>query len=343
MSKNILELVALNWKDIVAEAVKRRKSERLTQKEHAALANVSIPTIAAFDRGEETLTLAKAFDILRVVGLIQENSSGGQQEAFVKEAFLRWKDLISALPKNSPGRMPYGWYRIDYELQGNLKDLDIFQFEKILKKATLDHTGWPAFIHLTRSELKPYEVDGLVECWVRPGDGESIDRIFYEAAHCDFWRGIPGRMFLLRGYDEDGGGRGRAELLPPGTIFDSTLPIWRLGEALLHAANLADMLKSNSKSEIIVKFRVLYSGLSGRALRSWARSYQSPFTLDAQVAKSDEAMLEVSVRADDIKNNLSDYIYPMIASLYERFGVSNLSREFVKYECGQLLNSRVEK
>jgi hypothetical protein len=46
---------------------------KFTQREHAALASVSVPTVASFDRGEATLTLAKASDILRVVGLVKED------------------------------------------------------------------------------------------------------------------------------------------------------------------------------------------------------------------------------------------------------------------------------
>lgn len=35
-----------------------------------------------------------------------------------------------------------------------------------------------------------------------------------------------GRAFIMRGYLEDG-----QDTFPPWTIFDTTLPIWRLGEA----------------------------------------------------------------------------------------------------------------
>ncbi|PKP68071.1 MAG: transcriptional regulator, partial [Alphaproteobacteria bacterium HGW-Alphaproteobacteria-5] len=45
---------------MVDEAKRRRKAEKLTQKEHAALAGVSIPTMISFERGEESLTLGKA-------------------------------------------------------------------------------------------------------------------------------------------------------------------------------------------------------------------------------------------------------------------------------------------
>jgi transcriptional regulator with XRE-family HTH domain len=110
----------LNWPGLVTEAIRRRKAEKLTQKEHAALASVSVPTIIAFDRGERTLSLTKAIDILRVVGLVDEPSNAGSQEIFVQQAFTRWRELIADLPKNSPGRFPAGWYRIDYALDGDI-------------------------------------------------------------------------------------------------------------------------------------------------------------------------------------------------------------------------------
>ena len=93
MPENPRSLAALNWPAVVEEALRRRKAERLTQREHAALASVSIPTMAAFERGETTLTLAKAFDILRVLGLLDEASEQGPQDAFVREAFGRWRSL----------------------------------------------------------------------------------------------------------------------------------------------------------------------------------------------------------------------------------------------------------
>ena len=63
MPENSRAIGPLNWRALVDEALRRRKAEKLTQREHAALASVSIPTIVAFDRGERTLSLAKAFDI----------------------------------------------------------------------------------------------------------------------------------------------------------------------------------------------------------------------------------------------------------------------------------------
>jgi transcriptional regulator with XRE-family HTH domain len=335
MSENLRGMTPLNWRALVAEALRRRKAERLTQRQHAALASVSIPTIVAFDRGERTLSLAKAFDILRVVGLIEEPTGVGVQEAFVQEAFARWRTLTTKLPENSPARFPHGWYRCDYALEGDLRDIELHRFEEVLTKAVTRHSGWPPFWVPTRKGIAPYEVDGVIECWLAPGDDNS-NRAFDDAAHCDFWRATPtGRMFLIRGYQEDG-----QETFAPGQVFDSGLPIWRMGEVLLHAARLASLLQREKGSEITVKFRALYTGLIGRVLKAWANPL-ADLLVEGAAARSDEAMLETTVLVRDIETNLAGCIFPLVTSLYERFGVTGLSLGRVQDEVSRLQKSRM--
>ena len=324
MPENSRAIGPLNWRALVDEALRRRKAEKLTQREHAALASVSIPTIVAFDRGERTLSLAKAFDILRVVGLIEEAAEDGAQEAFVKDAFARWRALTAKLPATSPARFPKGWYRFDYALEGDLRAPDLPEFQKIIEKSVVRHTGWPMFVSMTRPEFAPREVDGVIECWVKPLES-GVDRGLADPAHCDFWRAAPnGRFLLMRGYQEDG-----QETVPAGTIFDTTLPIWRLAEALLHATRVASHLRVDEGREITVRFRALYTGLTGRMLRSLrGQSY----LLDTLPAKSDEAMLETVLSVSQIERALADVVYPLVVSLYERFGATHISPEFVSAE-----------
>lgn len=332
MPKNPSGISALDWRGLVEEALRRRKAEKMTQKEHAALAGVSIPTIVAFDRGERTLTLAKAFDILRIVGLVEEQGEGGAQDIFVQEAFNRWRELISKLPENSPGRMPHGFYRIDYWLEGDLKDVELPELQKILQKADVRNTGWPMFVNMTRQESQPQETDGVIECWLRPEDRPDGLRT---PSHCDFWRAAPsGRLMTIRGYREDS-----EETFPPASIMDMTLPIWALSEGLLHAARLAKLLKRKD-GEITVHFRVLYTGLSGRLLRSWTRPLQGGIHMVASAAKSDEAMLETTVLAGKIETDLAACVYPLVASLFERFGVSKLALDYVKGEIDSFLQRK---
>lgn len=325
MSENFGRITPLNWRALVNEAIRRRKAEKLTQREHAALASVSVPTIVSFDRGEKTLSLSKAFDILRVVGLVEEASKEGAQGAFVQEAFGRWRALTSKLPEDSPGRFPNGWYRIDYALEGELKDIELHRLPELLKEAVVHHTGWPLFLFMSRPELDPYEIDAVIECWLKPADA-GIDRPFSDPAHCDFWRVAPtGRAFIIRGYQEDS-----QDTFAPRTIFDTTLPIWRMGEALLHAKKVADFLAVNPE-KITVHFRTLYTGLSGRVLRAWGNPI-ADLMIEGGAARSDEAMLETKVSTKDIVTDLAKAVHPLAASLFERFGVTGLSVERVGAE-----------
>lgn len=327
MSETSRGIAPLNWAALVAEAIRRRKAEKLTQREHASLASVSVPTIIAFDRGERTLSLAKASDILRVVGLVEEASEVGSQEIFVTEAFARWRALTKDLPKESPGRFPHGWYRIDYALEGDIKDIELHKFTGVLRQAVIGHTGWPMFGLPRRPETSAHEIDGVIECWLRPGGDRPYTS---DAAHCDFWRAAPsGRMVLIRGYQEDS-----QETIPPGTIFDTTLPIWRIGEVFLHAAKLSKLI-ARDPAETKIRLRVVFTGLNGRDLRAWA----SPMSVDyfgGGRSRSDEAMLEGTAPAVDIEANLGSHVYPLVSSLYERFGVTGISSEFVDGELARM-------
>lgn len=326
------DIAPLNWRTLVDETLRRRKAEKLTQREHAALAGVSVPTMAVFERGETTLTLAKAFDILRVVGLVGELAGEGAQDAFVREAFARWRSLTEELAEGSAGRFPFGWYRFDYCLEGALKSLDLAAFEVMLRSAVGRHTGWPVFRFPRLPELAPRAVDGAIECWLAPG---GPDRPFSDAAHCDFWRAAPsGRLFLVRGYKEDG-----QETFSSGTILDTTLPVWRMGEALLHAGRLASLMGKTGQAVPAIRFRAVYSGLSGRVLRPWANPL-TDLLVEGHAARSDEAVLETVVPGEDVAGRLAEHLFPMVASLYERFGVVGLSENRVRAEVVRLLGSR---
>lgn len=65
MERNIF----LDWQSLVEEAVKRRKEQKLTQKQLAVLAGVSSPTLNNFEQGRTSITLETALKILRCLGL----------------------------------------------------------------------------------------------------------------------------------------------------------------------------------------------------------------------------------------------------------------------------------
>jgi len=325
---------SLNWQKLIDEAIERRKESKMTKREHTALAGVSAPTMAAFERGETTLSLAKAFDILRVVGLMDEPVAAGAQERFLRESIERWQTLVKDLPAKSSARFPDGYYRSDYCLVGDLKTPTTHEFEDMLQEvARTKHTGWPVFMFMTREETRPREVDGAIETWLRPAS--LIQRSSDEPAHCDFWRGVPtGRMFLLRGYQEDG-----QETFPPGTIFDTTLPIWRMGEVLLHASNLAKLMAKDDPDTLTIKLRILYAGLLRRQLKSWANPLSGIF-MEGRPSRSDEVLIEAEIPVRDLKENLAEHLLPLVSQLFERFDAESVSYEFVQNEVSKLTKGR---
>jgi len=62
--------IQLDWPVFVEEAIKRRKLQKLTQKELAVLAGVSGPTVNRFEQRNGNITLKSAFAILKALGLM---------------------------------------------------------------------------------------------------------------------------------------------------------------------------------------------------------------------------------------------------------------------------------
>lgn len=61
--------IRLDWPELVNEAIKRRKQQKLTQKQLAILAGVSGPTVNSFEQKKTSVTLESCLKILRCLGL----------------------------------------------------------------------------------------------------------------------------------------------------------------------------------------------------------------------------------------------------------------------------------
>ena len=61
--------IRLDWPKIVAEAIRRRKEQGLTQEQLAILCGVSKPTVNNFEQGKTTLSLDSILKILGPLGL----------------------------------------------------------------------------------------------------------------------------------------------------------------------------------------------------------------------------------------------------------------------------------
>jgi len=99
-------------------------------------------------------------------------------------------------------------------------------------------------------------------------------------------------------------------------------------------------LRSREALTVTVHFRAVYSGISGRVLRNWANPLTG-FLAEGHGARSDEAVLEAKFPAENMEDRLAEHLFPLVTSLYERFGVTGLPEKVVGTEIERMLTSKV--
>ncbi len=298
----------IDWRAVVDEAIRRRKQEGLTQRSLAALAGVSTPTVNSFEQGDINLRFERVVSILDALGLFVQPGRTDSLQSFAHTARRRWEELTRGLADDHPSRQSFGHSEQSYAIDG-VDQLPTLSALRQILSAAPKTSGWTPFWVPTREAIKPIIRDGLVECWLGKHD---VDRVFPDAAHSDFWQvARDGSAYLQRGYQEDGVD------FEPGTIFDLTLPIWRTGEVLLHAAWLARQLGAGSNDSI--RFLGRYTGLAGRELIAWAKPLLRLALTERHRARSTSIDLGGVTNVDQIETNLATVVAGIVAPLYERF------------------------
>ena len=219
----------------------------------------------------------------------------------------RWQELAETLSADHGARMQHGHYAVGYQIIGDFDPPRGTELREALRQGCVRHTGWPAFWVPSREEIAPYMYEGNVECWLGR-DGEDRD-----PASSDYWSASPdAEFFQLRGYQED------ASLNPsvePGTLFDLTLHVWRMGEILLHAASMA---REFGAAQGRVIFVAEWSGLAGRRLAAFANPNRV-FLPVSYVARQDTYRASLEVQAHQIEDALPELVDRIVRPLYELF------------------------
>jgi transcriptional regulator with XRE-family HTH domain len=315
----------IDWREVVDEAIRRRKKEGLTQAGLADLAGVSRPLVVAFEQGDINLRFERVVAVLDALGLFVQPGRSDSLQSFVHSARRRFAELTADLEPDHPSRQGHGHCEQAYAIEGVEELPTLGQLKRILSNAPKT-TGWPPFWVPTKEPIRPTIQDGLLECWLgRP----SADRIFTDPASSDFWQiARDGTAYLQRGYQEDG------HDFEPGTFFDLTLPIWRTAEILLHAAWLARQLGAEAGA---IRFIGRYTGLAGRELISWARPGLRHALEDRHRARADSVDLMASSSVGEVTADLAGVVRTIVRPLYERFDGFEPSEALV---AGQIADMR---
>lgn len=68
-SNQALNIFGFNWPELVHEAKRRRKEQKLSQERFAAFVGISKPTLVRFEKGETDIQLSTAVRILNALGI----------------------------------------------------------------------------------------------------------------------------------------------------------------------------------------------------------------------------------------------------------------------------------
>lgn len=238
-------------------------------------------------------------------------------QSWISSALLRWDNLVKQkLKDEKPNRYSHGIWYVGYKLLGDFDRPSLAELVNILRKIEGHETGWPPWLVFQDPKMGPYSFGGNIEAWIRPDK-------FPDAAHSDFWRASPeGMLFLLRGYQEDS-----TDQYTPGTVFDVVLPIWRIGECLLHAERFASELSGTITS---ILFYIYWRGLSDRTLVSWAnpRIFISP----GYVSKEFRVESEVIIPVEQINTHLPEIVQKITRPLYETFRFFEIPKGTIEQE-----------
>jgi hypothetical protein len=271
--------------------------------------------------------LLDSFRVIMLGSAVTPAPKSDKLTEFIEDARRRWRKHVETLPADDRSRHQDGYFEHTFEIEGAEK-LDLSDLKAALEEASkIKHTGFTAFAHLMRHPVHPVPKDGAIEAWLGY-KGESK----FGGRHSDYWRVSPdGRLFLLRGYEEDY----FPELVERGKGFDLINPIRRLGEALLFVSRLGNAWHLLGDPHVVI--RAEYTGLSGRALNAYFGNREG---MNHRISHTDAVQMRGRVRASDIQGNLVEVLAPLLKPLYEVFDFYQLPRQFLIEEVERLRNAR---
>ena len=238
-------------------------------------------------------------------------------------AHSRWEELVSNEPDSSPARFPYGYYEMAFSLVGATPANSLDELRNRLSDSgRIDLSGWPPFLYAS-GQARPH--DDFVEAWLgRPDHNGWRHRESYQY---DFWRASrDGKLYTVRGYREDD----ERHHKPPGRMFHTTLPIWRVGEGLLFASRFAATFEEVDQIAVYCRF----TGLENRRLVR--THFFNALLLMGNPCSTGEVILTGQSTQQQVQDNLAEVLHPLLRPLYEKFDFYELSFDHVAKELQDL-------
>lgn len=212
---------------------------------------------------------------------------------------------------------PFGRFRAVYTIEDVRGDTHSGELLEAL--ASAHHwTLTPPWRVLDDADQKPYPDQGDIECWLPRSPERPV---------AELWRASSAGLFYTqRGYEEDYSPAPN----PAGSVLSNALPVWRMGEVMYHAQQMAQVLGHDESS---IHLEVRWSGLQGRHLSTWPdRGYREL----RRYCRQDELTSNLSFRADRVGSQLPELLARLLRPLFDAFDFFALPREFYELHVRKL-------
>jgi hypothetical protein len=287
---------AAEWNDLLERCLRNRQAELI-----AGIRDLlagAVPTVAGAVPKKDDLT------------------------EFIDAGRKRWQDLIDPLPNDAPARFNMGHYEAGMAIEGDFEELPPREFREVLARALRNHSGWPPFLFVDRPPHGPSLVHGAIESWL----GVNEDGSYPPPSHADFWRVSPkGLFFTKRGFLEDD----RRKSQEPGSLFNITTPIWRVGEIILQGVYVARALGVEAAN---LNADFMWTGLKGRKLVA----LDGPSLSLPRFSHQDTFQCRQTVSIAAVPSALPEVVFSILDPLYQLFDFFSLPRRLVETELQKL-------
>ena len=242
----------------------------------------------------------------------------------------RWNDLVAGEPADSPARFPYGYYEMGFALTGASPAASHAEIlDRIRTAGRVKYSGWPPFLELYDSELKPYPHEDSVEAsFAKLPEGSRID----DSVLRDYWRAsLDGSLYICRAYIEDSTKYGPAAQpsRSPGEIFCGDWQIANIAEGMAFASRYAETFGGSET----LAMRLRFTGLKGR---SFVPSYHAVHFLSLShrghggTCHTEEVVLVEQVALQQFRDNLPELVHSVLAPLFANFDFYELPASLVR-------------
>ena len=190
----------------------------------------------------------------------------------------------------------HGYYAAHYSLE-NPAQKTLSELKHRLLTERVKYTGWTPFWFPTRSEIAPRVVDEFTYECIHDGSGST--------RHIEKWRAsTKGEFTIIRAHDLDE--------QYPGQYISLVLPVWRIGEIILHAGRMGEFFQSQT-----LEFTILYTGLEGRELST--KEVPGRLLFEGHRTFAKEYRQSITLRTDDIDRQVALFTDKLLRPFYNLF------------------------